>query len=81
MLDFDTLNKLLPRVVIEKNCKIWICEKVGKRLSCIAKYGEEHYCETRIIYEDEKYVVFSQNLNDEQTQKQIVEVIKSARKG
>ncbi len=80
MLDFDRLNKFLLAIANEKGCKIWICEKVGRRLSCVAKYGEEQFCESRVIYEDDRYVVFCENLNDEQMEKYLVEVIGNARK-
>ncbi len=80
MLDFELIEGTFSKIALEKNCKIWICEKVGKRFSCIARYGEEKYSESRVVFEDERYVVFCENLNDQQTEEQIIEVMKNARK-
>ncbi|MGC8902305.1 MAG: hypothetical protein ACP5KD_02995 [Fervidobacterium sp.] len=60
MSDFERLSKLLEPVANMLNTKIWICEKIGRRLSCIARSGEENYCESFKIYEDQKYVVFAE---------------------
>ncbi|MCX7653475.1 MAG: hypothetical protein N2Z58_02200 [Fervidobacterium sp.] len=60
MSDFEKLSKLLSPIAERFNTKVWICEKIGKRLSCIARAGQESYTEGFIVYEDDKYVVFSQ---------------------
>jgi len=39
---------------------VWICRKVGKRMSCIARAGSENYSEAFISYEDENYVLFTE---------------------
>ncbi len=80
MLDFEFLNNELSKIAREKSCKIWICEKIGKRFSCIARYGEEQYTESEVIYEDEKYIVFVENVTEEILKAHITEVIKNARK-
>ncbi|AFG34429.1 hypothetical protein Ferpe_0288 [Fervidobacterium pennivorans DSM 9078] len=58
MSDFEKLSELLKPYAERLNTKIWICEKIGRRLSCIARAGEESYCESYIAYEDDKYAVF-----------------------
>ncbi len=58
MSDFEKLSELLKPYAEKLNTKIWICEKIGRRLSCIARAGEESYCESYIAYEDDKYAVF-----------------------
>ncbi len=60
MLDFKTLSNYLEDVAKVLKTKVWICEKVGRRLSCIARAGEENYGEAYQVYEDEKYMVFSE---------------------
>ncbi len=80
MLDFKILDNELSKIARENSCKIWICEKIGKRFSCIAKYGKEQYTESEVVYEDEKYIVFVENVTEEILKVHITEVIKNARK-
>ncbi|MFN3691278.1 MAG: hypothetical protein ACK4R7_00155 [Fervidobacterium sp.] len=63
---FEQLSKILEPLAEKLNTKIWICEKIGKRFSCIARAGIENYCESYIVYEDEKYIVFAQRQLNEQ---------------
>lgn len=64
---FEQLSKTLEPLAKNLNTKIWICEKIGKRFSCIARAGIENYCESYIVYEDEKYIVFAQKqLNEDE---------------
>jgi hypothetical protein len=58
MSDFERLSELLKPYAERLNTKVWICEKIGRRLSCIARAGEENYSESFIAYEDERYIVF-----------------------
>jgi len=60
MSDFERLSQLLMPIAQKFNTKIWVCEKIGRRLSCIARAGEETYSESYQIYEDERYVVFAE---------------------
>lgn len=67
MSDFEKLSQLLLPIAKKLNTKVWICEKIGRRLSCIARAGEETYSESYQVYEDEKYVVFAEKeLNNSQ---------------
>ncbi|MGQ9856177.1 MAG: hypothetical protein ACUVQF_05525 [Fervidobacterium sp.] len=64
------------------NTKIWICEKIGRRLSCIARAGDEKYSESFIVYEDEKYLMFAEREVDEDEYvliREIVERVKEMR--
>ncbi|MBO8160213.1 MAG: hypothetical protein H0Z24_01135 [Thermosipho sp. (in: Bacteria)] len=62
---------------------MWICEKIGRRISYIEglKAGNEYYLPPEILYEDEKYVIFTENLSkkDEKLFKLIHEVIENVR--
>jgi hypothetical protein len=67
MSDFEKLSELLKPYAERLNTKIWICEKIGRRLSCIARAGEESYRESFIAYEDDKYAVFCEcEITDEE---------------
>ncbi len=79
-------EKLLKKIAESFNCKIWVCEKVGKRISHIPgmKAGEESFVPPVVGFEDEKYIVFVelQTLSDEIKQmcKKVVECVRSDRK-
>ncbi|MDI6862324.1 MAG: hypothetical protein QMC97_02940 [Pseudothermotoga sp.] len=55
-------EELLKRIAERFNCKVWVCEKVGKRTSHIPgmKAGEERFVPPMVGFEDEEYVVFVQ---------------------
>jgi len=82
MSDFEKLSELLKPYAEKLNTKVWICEKIGRRLSCIARAGEESYSESFIAYEDERYVVFCEREISEGEKsflRTMVEEIKSSR--
>jgi len=60
MLDFEKLSVFFETVCREVEYKSLDCEKVGKRMSCIARAGSENYSEAFISYEDEKYALFTE---------------------
>ena len=67
MSDFEKLSEVLKPYAERLNTKIWVCEKIGRRLSCIARAGEESYRESFIAYEDDKYAVFCEReITDEE---------------
>ncbi|AMW32154.1 hypothetical protein SAMN04488510_11925 [Fervidobacterium changbaicum] len=67
MSDFERLSQILTPYAQQIGAKLWVCEKIGRRLSCIARAGEETYGESFIVYEDEKYVAFCEkNLSTEE---------------
>lgn len=61
---FEKLSELLKPVAEKLNTKIWVCEKIGKRLSCIARAGNEEYTESFIVYENGHYIVFAERMID-----------------
>jgi len=76
MSDFRTLSKYLEDVAKVLNTKVWICEKIGRRLSCVARAGEESYSEAYQVYEDDKYVVFAERqLNNSEESELIIDFI------
>ncbi len=58
--DFEKLSDFLKPYADNLDTKVWICRKVGKRMSCIARAGSENYSEAFISYEDENYVLFTE---------------------
>jgi len=58
--DFEKLSDFLKPYADNLDTKVWICRKVGKRMSCIARAGSENYSEAFISYEDEKYALFTE---------------------
>ncbi|ABR31442.1 hypothetical protein SU69_08115 [Thermosipho melanesiensis] len=76
------LKELLNTIVKKYNCKIWINKKIGKRTSFVEKAGNEYYLPPEVIYEDEEFIIFSENLNkkdDDFLKKILHEVIEYAR--
>jgi len=53
---------LLERFCQEFQCKAWVCEKVGRRMSYLhpLKAGEERYSEPLILCENERFALFVQ---------------------
>ncbi|MCX7812758.1 hypothetical protein [Pseudothermotoga sp.] len=53
-------EELLRMIAQRFDCKIWVCEKMGKRISHVRglKAGEEKYIEPTVVFEDERYIVF-----------------------
>ncbi|ODN30510.1 hypothetical protein [Fervidobacterium thailandense] len=82
MSDFERLSEILKPYAEILNTKIWLCEKIGKRLSCIARAGEETYSESYVVYEDQKYVLFAEReLSDDEKVKaeEIIRAVEKAR--
>jgi len=52
-------EKLLLQIASEFGCKIWVCEKIGRRISYIQglKAGEERYLPAQVVFENERYAV------------------------
>ncbi|WP_018962479.1 hypothetical protein [Coprothermobacter platensis] len=59
MSDCETLLKQTAQML---GCKIWVCEKVGRRMSYLPplKAGEDKYIEPQIICEDEKFALLGE---------------------
>lgn len=55
-------REFVQKIVQDFKCKVWVCEKIGKRVSFIQglKEGLERFEPPKIIFEDEKFVVFAQ---------------------
>lgn len=55
-------RELVQRIVQDFKCKVWVCEKIGKRVSFIQglKAGLERFEPPKIVFEDERFVVFAQ---------------------
>ncbi len=79
-------EKLLEKIAERFGCKIWVCEKIGKRISHIPglKAGEERFVPPMVGFEDENYVVFVQvNEMSEQLRtmcEKVIECVRSDRK-
>jgi len=62
-------EKILKQLCQQFQCKAWVCEKVGRRMSYLAplKAGEERYCEPMVLFEDDRFVLFVQcdQINEE----------------
>ncbi|HIP92151.1 MAG TPA: hypothetical protein EYH25_01650 [Thermotoga sp.] len=63
MSDSET-KKILEEIAKKYDCKIWIAKKIGKRISYISglKAGKEKFLPPEVVYEDEKIVIFSEDL-------------------
>lgn len=82
MSDFERLSEVLKPYAKLLGTKIWLCEKIGKRLSCIARAGEETYSESYVVYEDEKYVLFAErefSVEEKAKAEEIVRAVERAR--
>ena len=83
MSDSKKLKSLLEQIAENFNCKIWIAQKIGKRISFIndLKAGKEFFMPPKILWENERYIVFAENVNsiDNNFQKYLDEVIKIVR--
>jgi hypothetical protein len=55
--------------------KVTFTEKVGKRNRYVFSVGETSFSFQKIIYEDDSYTVFSENLSEE-IEKQVITLIK-----
>jgi len=79
-------EKLLKQIAQIFNCKIWVCEKVGRRISHIPglRAGEERFVPPLVAFEDEEYVVFAQldRVSDQLKQmcKKVIDCVRSDRK-
>jgi hypothetical protein len=79
-------EKLLEKIAELFGCKIWVCEKIGKRISHIPglKAGEERFVPPMVGFEDEKYVVFVQadEMSDQLKDmcEKVIECVRSDRK-
>ncbi|MBO8140157.1 MAG: hypothetical protein J7J43_00300 [Thermosipho sp. (in: Bacteria)] len=80
MSDFKTLKNLLEQIAEKYNCKIWIAQKIGKRISFIKnlKAGKEFFTSPKILWENENFIIFAENVNsiDNNFQETLNEVIK-----
>jgi hypothetical protein len=80
MSDFEVLKKLLEQIAEKYKCKIWIAQKIGKRISFVKnlKAGNEYFSPPQILWENQKYIIFAENVNslDDNFQKKLNEVIK-----
>jgi len=70
--DFEKLSDFLKPYADNLDTKVWICRKVGKRMSCIARAGSENYSETFISYEDENYVLFTEREITSDDEKELI---------
>jgi len=52
-------ERLLLLIASKFKCKIWVCEKIGKRISYIQglKAGEERYLPAQVVFANERYAV------------------------
>lgn len=75
------LKSILEKIARKYNCKIWINKKIGRRISFIEKAGNEYYLPPMVVYEDDKFIIFVENLkrSDEKLKKLIQEVVDCAR--
>ncbi|QTA37677.1 hypothetical protein JYK00_08090 [Thermosipho ferrireducens] len=66
MSDFKKIKEILEKIARKYNCKIWICEKIGKRISFIEglKAGKEFFMPPQIVYEDNEIIIFTENLTE-----------------
>ena len=69
-------RKMIQKMADDFKCKVWVCKKIGKRISFIQglKAGVERFESPKIIFEDEEFVIFAQ------TEDICPELIESARK-
>lgn len=54
--------------------KIWLSEKQGPRVECIFTLGKEQFMESEVIYEDDAYILFGQNIDEELKERILKEV-------
>ncbi len=68
----------LEKIVDSKKSKINFTKKYGRRNETVFVIGESQYMESTKIYEDDKYVVFGENIEDikDEIKKEIVEYLK-----
>lgn len=59
-------RELIQKMAQDFKCKVWVCEKVGRRISFIQglKAGNESFEPPKVVFEDEKFVVFAQVENE-----------------
>ncbi|ACR79120.1 hypothetical protein [Kosmotoga sp. DU53] len=62
-----------------KDTKVWIAEKFGRRWSYIKGFGEEQYVPVEIVLEFGKYAVFAENLSEVQKEKLQQEIMRKLR--
>lgn len=82
MSDFELISAILAPYSEKLGTKIWICEKIGRRLSCIGRAGEESYEQAFVVYENEKYVLFAERKFTDQERQlaaQIAETVERTR--
>lgn len=79
-------EELLKQIAEMFDCKVWVCEKVGRRINHIPnlKAGRERFVPPTVAFEDENYVVFveADGLNEELIKlcEKVVECVRCARK-
>lgn len=55
-------------IIDEKEMKIWLTQKQGKRIEYLFKLGEEQFTPSQKIAESKKYILFGQNITSDQKQ-------------
>ncbi|WP_041081058.1 hypothetical protein [Thermotoga profunda] len=55
-------KRMIQKMADDFKCKVWVCKKIGKRVSFIQglKAGVERFESPKIIFEDEDFVIFAQ---------------------
>lgn len=79
MSDFETVSRLMAPYAEWLGTKIWLCEKVGRRLSCVGRAGEERYDESFIVYEDERFVLFAEREFSDEERRVAEKIVASVR--
>ncbi|MBM7624182.1 hypothetical protein [Sporohalobacter salinus] len=56
-------------IIDEKEMKIWLTKKQGKRIEYLFKLGKEQFDPPQKIAESKEYILFGQNINRDQNGK------------
>jgi hypothetical protein len=63
-----TFKNKIKEVINEEEMKVWLAQKYSKRAEYIFKIGEEQFLPPQEIAKNNNYVLFGQNIEDNEMQ-------------
>lgn len=69
-----SFKEIIGKLIDLEHSKVWLSIKQGRRIECLFTIGKEQFLDSKIIYQDEKYVLRGQNISKKLKEKILNEV-------